>query len=117
MTTIVELAPTVIGTDRIITATFYDSAGDLEDITGHTINFWAWEEGTALEIAKSTGGSGITILAQTGATLGQAQITIEPADTLQWSANVRLRIELEKTTGGGLVDVPVVGKWRLLDKH
>lgn len=69
------------GTDRTLRLTVFDENGDRLDITGATIWFHVKATidagSTVLEKITPTQ---ITILAQTGATLGQADITIDDTD-------------------------------------
>lgn len=111
MTTVKNLPATHIGDDRTITLTFKDGAGALEDLTGQTVKFRAYDD-AGIEIAKSTG-FGITHLAQSGDTLGQAQVTFVPADTRQWSKSTLLQYAVEKTDAAGKAETPVHGTWQL----
>lgn len=60
--------------------TFRDEDGVLIDLTGKTIHWtakWAYEDADAAAVfARATGGSGITILTQSGATLGQCDVSL-----------------------------------------
>lgn len=63
--------------------TFRDEAGALIDLTGKTIHFTAkWDYGdadAAAVFARATGGAGITPLTQSGATLGQCDVSLTAA--------------------------------------
>lgn len=71
------------GNDRTFKLTVKDSTGTAVDITGYTIEFQVKLLLDDLDpplISKSVS-SGITILTQTGSTLGQATIELTPSDT------------------------------------
>jgi hypothetical protein len=71
------------GEDKSYLLTVVDENGDRVDITAFSIEFEvkpAAGDADPATIAKSVG-LGITILAQSGGTLGQAQIDINPSDT------------------------------------
>jgi hypothetical protein len=70
--------------------TVYDEDGNLLDLTGSTIRFHvAPSAGATPVITKiSTTVTEIEILTQSGETLGQAKIFINPADTASLSAGV-----------------------------
>ena len=72
------------GNSRTLRVTVYDENGDLEDLTGSTAYFTVRQKviSTATVIAKvSTTPADITILPQTGDTLGQFDVNLVPADT------------------------------------
>lgn len=74
------------GTNATFLLTFTDDDTDaLEDLTGSTIHFRVKRDQSDLEPAliqkSSANPSEILILTQAGATLGQARIFIDPADT------------------------------------
>lgn len=77
--------------------TVKDSTQSPIDITGYTLEFQvkgAVDDADPALISKSVG-SGITILTQSGATLGQAQIDVIPADT----ANLETRVHYYDVVG------------------
>jgi hypothetical protein len=79
------------GQDKTYLVTVVDDAGAAIDLTGGTMFFRVSDTpGSAhLIIAKSSAvGAEITFLAQSGATLGQAEIYIVPADTSDLEADV-----------------------------
>lgn len=73
----------VRGTSKTFRVTVFDDANDPVDLTGATVYFTvALTAGGAAEISKTSAvPAEILILAQTGATLGQADIFLIPTDT------------------------------------
>jgi hypothetical protein len=70
------------GAHATITITVYDETDTLVDLTDHGVSFRVKLAVTdAVPLIAATVGDGITLLAQTGDTLGQAEIAIVPADT------------------------------------
>jgi hypothetical protein len=94
------------GTEAPITFTVVDGDGDPLDLTGYTLNFRATQRPVAtLTISKATG-SGIVHATQSGATIGQATLTLVAADTSSAPAYpIALEYQLEATppTGGPYV--------------
>lgn len=117
----VEIAVTR-GRRRQLTHTVLNSVGQPQDLTGRTLKLLAKRslddaDGAAI-ITKSTG-SGIVHLTQSGATLGQATITIEAADTAALpNYSVALRCEIVLLDGGApygvIPDVPPDRFWLLV---
>lgn len=98
------LTSRIVGDDARFTFTGRDSTGAAEDITGHAITcMLADDQGNSLTL---TVGSGITLLTQSGATLGQATIAITPSDfpaawlALGFGTTRRLNVEVQRVGGG-----------------
>lgn len=71
----------VIGSDKTITDTVVNAAGEAQNITGWSLSFVVHGYGNplAIYITKTTGGGGITITNGVGGVLA---VSIERADTL-----------------------------------
>lgn len=94
----------IVGDTVVFTYTGKDADGAREDITGHTIDFIVRDtNGNSIDL---TIGSGIVLSAQSGETLGDAKITIQPEDypaawlTLGWQEIIDLQIEVERVGNG-----------------
>lgn len=72
----------VQGTDWTVLITVFDADDNRLDLTLYEVTFHvAAAPGSTVLIAKSTTGGGVTRLAQSGDTLGQAEVAGVPADT------------------------------------
>jgi hypothetical protein len=90
------------GEDKNYTLTIVDENGDRVDITGFAIEFEVKPKAgdpDPASIAKSVG-SGIVLKPQTGDTLGQATISLDPADTSGLAALV-YKYDVVAVDGGG----------------
>lgn len=90
------------GTSQTFRITVFDEANARVDLTGSTLYFTvALTAGGAAEISKiSTTPTEILILAQTGATLGQADIFLVPTDTTSLPLGLHVYdVWLELVTG------------------
>jgi hypothetical protein len=90
-------------TDTILTITVIDGADQPLDLTGKTLRFTAKrhmsDDQADAVIAKSSG-NGITHLAQSGDTLGEAEVAIVPGDTATLPAyTVALFYDVELADG------------------
>ena len=97
------------GEDKNYTITVVDENGDRVDLTGWTLEFEVKPkagDADPASIAKSTG-IGITHLTQSGATLGQATLDFDPADTSGLTAGL-YKYDLLAIDGSGnrLVVIP-----------
>jgi len=83
-----------VGEDKVLTFTVYtpgttqamidaDPTLNRQNLTGYTLvwNLKKNRYAASVVLTKATGGNGITLLAQSGATLGQFTVTIARADT------------------------------------
>lgn len=95
-----------VGSSRAITITFLDENGALENITDHTIEL-SLSDDDGNTVTKS--GGDITISPQSGETLGQASVLLEPADTsATWpdlALGLTLDVKITKTSASGFVSI------------
>lgn len=69
------------GAHALITVTVYDETDTLVNLDNHSMSFRVKVAlGDVSAVINKTVGSGITLLAQSGDTLGQAEVDITPAD-------------------------------------
>jgi hypothetical protein len=81
-----------------------DSLGVARDLTGVSLRLRAaWSGGGAL--AMNSGDSGFQILTQSGATLGQFQITFTTAQTRLFPADATVTYEIEQLLSGEEITV------------
>jgi hypothetical protein len=91
------------GIDWRQTLTVVDAAGDAEDLTGLTIVLELRRHTPDANILTLTVGDGITLQAQSGATLGLADVQLDAADSVALeSANHVMRV---------LIDAQVAMDW------
>jgi len=72
------------GEDKVLTLTVNDSNGSPRDLTGAYVYFAIKrtdDDATQVVQYDNDAGTGVTLLAQSGATLGQAEIAVAAADT------------------------------------
>lgn len=97
------------GDSRTLTIAVVDGDGAAVNLTGASIEWGLWSDAdaTTLLISKSTS-SGITILTQSGDTLGKFRVTLAPADTSGLQGDYRH--EAEVTDGAGNISTTTTGK-------
>jgi hypothetical protein len=101
----------VAGDTRTMVCSAFDSDGAPLDLTGYDVEFRARSD--SLTIDKSIG-DGIELLTQSGATLGHVRITLLPVDTTSVSVVTNFRIEVQITSGGGIVSTVVQDSIRIV---
>lgn len=104
MTTQQALDPVTAGDDETFLVTLTDAAGALLDLTGGTVTArFKWGD---LVVTKASP-SGVTILPQSGATLGQARVFLDSADTNAITANRPGMVEVQLLDAAGKRSTPI----------
>lgn len=91
----------ISGDDRTLTLTVTGADGLPQDLTGLGVEFRL--ENLAGAVVSKTVGAGITLLAQSGATLGQATVSVDGVDTAGAGSNERWDVEVRVTSGADRV--------------
>jgi hypothetical protein len=104
----IKIDPIIRGDAETLVIEVVDGTGAALDGTDATLWFTAkpaWDSDVldaAAVIKKSTDGNGITWLAQVGATLGHAEVDIDPADTDSLPAErTKLVLDVQYQEDGG----------------
>jgi hypothetical protein len=101
------------GDDATFTVTANDSSGNAVDLSGTTLIWTAkrskFDADADAVLQKKSSDGGVTILTQSGATLGQATITVDAVDTDSLTRQTFCFWDLEVVDGSGKVRTLATG--------